>query len=45
VNLFGFLGLIFGPLLISYFVILLGIYQKEYLPQVVPIEEADVSEG
>ncbi len=32
VNLFGFWGLIFGPLLISYFVILLEIYQKEYLP-------------
>ena len=39
VNLFGFLGLIFGPLLISYFLILLGIYQKEYLPQAVPMEE------
>lgn len=33
VHLFGFLGLIFGPLLISYFVILLGIYRKEYLPE------------
>jgi predicted PurR-regulated permease PerM len=42
VNLFGFLGLIFGPLLISYFVILIGIYQKEYLPQVVPMENTDV---
>jgi len=39
VNLFGFLGLIFGPLLISYFLILLEIYQKEYLPQAVPMEE------
>ena len=33
VGLFGFLGLIFGPLLISYFLILLEIYQKEYLPE------------
>jgi predicted PurR-regulated permease PerM len=30
-DLFGFLGLIFGPLLISYFIILLEIYQREYL--------------
>ena len=38
-SLFGFLGLIFGPLLISYFLILLKIYQKEYLPDAIPIEE------
>lgn len=30
-QLFGFLGLIFGPLLISYFLILLNIYHREYL--------------
>ncbi len=29
-NYFGFLGLIFGPLLISYFIILLKIYYVEY---------------
>jgi predicted PurR-regulated permease PerM len=39
VNLFGFLGLIFGPLLISYFLILLEIYQKEYLPNEIPMEK------
>ena len=38
-SLFGFLGLIFGPLLISYFLILLKIYQKEYLPDEIPIGE------
>jgi predicted PurR-regulated permease PerM len=27
---FGFIGLIFGPLLISYFIILLKIYYVEY---------------
>ena len=43
VGLFGFLGLIFGPLLISYFIILLEIYQKEYLPGAKPLEETDVS--
>jgi len=29
-NLFGFVGLIFGPLLISYFILLLKIYRNEY---------------
>ncbi|HRD57320.1 MAG TPA: AI-2E family transporter [Ferruginibacter sp.] len=29
-NLFGFVGLIFGPLLISYFIILVKIYNNEY---------------
>ena len=32
-NLFGFLGLIFGPLLISYFLLLLDIYRREYLEE------------
>ncbi|NML36140.1 AI-2E family transporter [Chitinophaga sp. G-6-1-13] len=31
VNLFGFIGLIFGPLLISMFILLLEIYSNEYL--------------
>jgi predicted PurR-regulated permease PerM len=30
-NLFGFLGLIFGPLLIEYFLILLKVYKIEYV--------------
>lgn len=30
-NIFGFVGLIFGPLLISYFILLLKIYRNEYL--------------
>jgi predicted PurR-regulated permease PerM len=29
-NLFGFVGLIFGPLLISYFLILVKIYVNEF---------------
>jgi predicted PurR-regulated permease PerM len=29
-SVFGFVGLIFGPLLISYFILLLKIYRKEY---------------
>ena len=37
-SLFGFLGLIFGPLLISYFIILLGIYQREYLADELQID-------
>lgn len=31
VSLFGFIGLIFGPLLISMFILLLAIYSNEYL--------------
>jgi predicted PurR-regulated permease PerM len=30
-SLFGFIGLIFGPLLVSYFLLLLKIYKNEYL--------------
>ncbi len=44
-SLFGFLGLIFGPLLISYFLILLGIYEKEYLRQTGIIQELDHNEA
>jgi hypothetical protein len=29
------MGLIFGPLLISYFLILVNIYQKEYLAPII----------
>jgi predicted PurR-regulated permease PerM len=45
ISLFGFLGLIFGPLLISYFMILLGIYQKEYMNDNQVLAELDPSEG
>lgn len=31
-NLFGFIGLIFGPLLVSYFIVLVKIYLNEFLP-------------
>lgn len=31
-NLFGFIGLIFGPLLVSYFIILCKIYMNEFTP-------------
>jgi hypothetical protein len=35
-NLFGFIGLVFGPLLVSYFLVLVKIYISEFyeiLPQ------------
>ena len=32
-DLFGFVGIIFGPLLISYFILLLRIYKNEYLEE------------
>ncbi len=31
-NLFGFMGLIFGPLLVSYFIIMCKIYMNEFTP-------------
>lgn len=37
-NLFGFMGLIFGPLLVSYFVILLKIYINEFSDQDLEVE-------
>ena len=43
-NLFGFIGLIFGPLLVSYFIILVKIYYSEFSDSQNPIEvdaEAD----
>ena len=30
-NLFGFVGLIFGPLLVSYFIVLVKIYVNEFV--------------
>ncbi len=32
-NLFGFVGLIFGPLLVSYFLVLVKIYLNEFIPE------------
>jgi predicted PurR-regulated permease PerM len=39
-SMFGFLGLIFGPLLISYFILLIKIYRNEF--NAVPIEPLHV---
>ena len=36
ISIFGFIGLIFGPLLISYFIVLIKIYRNEF--NAVPIE-------
>lgn len=44
IELFGFLGLIFGPLLISYFMILLQIYRREYIDDMPAIILEPVSE-
>lgn len=32
-SMFGFLGLVFGPLLVSYFIVLVKIYRNEFLSQ------------
>lgn len=40
-SMFGFLGLVFGPLLVSYFVVLIKIYRNEFAssPAVVPVPD------
>lgn len=39
-NMFGFLGVIFGPLLISYFIVLVKIYMNEFRAQpITPLHE------
>ena len=43
VPLFGFIGLIFGPLLISLFLLLLKIYHKEYGQQIVTVTETEAN--
>jgi predicted PurR-regulated permease PerM len=35
-NLFGFIGLVFGPLLISYIVLLFNVYMNEFIEAPVP---------
>lgn len=44
-NLFGFVGLIFGPLLISYFIVLVKIYLNEFLHQPSVLDSANESQG
>lgn len=40
-NLFGFIGLIFGPLLVSYFIILVKIYLNEFFHREQPMQVSD----
>lgn len=41
-SMFGFLGLVFGPLLISYFIVLIKIYRNEFNAQpITPLHTAD----
>jgi predicted PurR-regulated permease PerM len=35
-SMFGFLGLIFGPLLVSYFIVLVTIYRNEFYAEPIP---------
>jgi predicted PurR-regulated permease PerM len=37
-NLFGFIGLIFGPLLVSYIILLFKIYNNEFINEDIPVE-------
>ncbi len=44
-SMFGFLGLIFGPLLISYFIVLIKIYRNEFhAEEIVPLHTENVQE-
>jgi predicted PurR-regulated permease PerM len=38
INLFGFIGLIFGPILISMFILLVKIYMNEFIERRKPAE-------
>ena len=42
-SMFGFIGLVFGPLLISYFIILIKIYRNEFDREVVVVDEMEGS--
>lgn len=37
-SIFGFIGLVFGPLLVSYFIILIKIYRNEFVRDIVIVE-------
>jgi predicted PurR-regulated permease PerM len=39
INLFGFIGLIFGPILISMFILLVKIYMNEFIEPVKPTKK------
>ncbi len=46
ISIFGFLGLIFGPLLISYFIVLVKIYRNEFNSMPIsPLHEEEGSNG
>lgn len=40
-SMFGFLGLIFGPLLVSYFIVLVTIYRNEFFSEPIPTLHED----
>lgn len=40
-SIFGFIGLVFGPLLISYFIILIKIYRNEFVREVAMVKETE----
>lgn len=44
-GLFGFIGLIFGPLLVSYVILLYNIYVNEFIDNAQPIEVVKTTEG
>jgi predicted PurR-regulated permease PerM len=43
-GLFGFIGLIFGPLLVNYIIVLFKIYMNEFIENAVPLQETQTIE-
>ncbi|MEP7371979.1 MAG: AI-2E family transporter [Chitinophagaceae bacterium] len=43
-GLFGFIGLIFGPLLVNYIIVLFKIYMNEFIENAVPLQETQTNE-
>ena len=43
-SIFGFIGLVFGPLLVSYFIILIKIYRNEFVKELVVVDELKPSD-
>jgi len=43
-GLFGFIGLIFGPLLVNYIIVLFKIYMNEFIENSVPLQETQTVE-
>ena len=44
-GLFGFIGLIFGPLLVNYIIVLFDIYMNEFIDKEIPKVQPEVNKS